>query len=81
MKEIPDLVKYFPDAEAGKAPDRSFMWGVLGTLRRDACKALLEDARKNRGKAATEDKNQLIEIDPEFLSKILSAPTMSRDKR
>ena len=36
VKEVPDLVKYFPSLNQNELPDRAFLWGVLGTLRREA---------------------------------------------
>ena len=35
-KELPELLEYFPDIEEDELLDRSFMWGVVGTLRREA---------------------------------------------
>ena len=31
VKEIPELLKYFPDLEDDELPDRSFLWGILLT--------------------------------------------------
>ena len=78
IKEIPELLEYFPDIEEGDIPDRSFMWGILGTLRREAWGALLENARKARSWGTDEPKDELIEIHPEILEELLSAPIQSK---
>ena len=80
MKETEDLVKYFPTYEEGSLPERSFLWGILCTLRRDVWKALLKEARNRRGKKEVEDKEELIEIDPQILDKPMSVPTVSKGK-
>ena len=36
VKETEDLVPYFPTFEEGSPPERSFLWGILGTLKRDS---------------------------------------------
>ena len=59
----------------------TYMWGILDTLRRDACQSLIKDARKNRGKQWEENNEHLIEIDPEFLKQIMEAPTLSKGKK
>lgn len=56
-------------------PDREFMWNVLHTLKPQSTKALIEDAFKNRGIENEEDKNEMIEIAPEHLEKLIQVPT------
>ena len=52
--------------------------GILGTLRREAWGTLLEDARKARSRGTDEPKGELIEIHPEILEELLSAPIQSK---
>ena len=73
-----ELMLYFPDLEANELPDRDFMWSVLATLREDEVKKLISEARKNRDSGNEEDKQELIEIHPEFLSALLSAPNTNK---
>ena len=80
MKDTEDLVYYFPNYEEGSLPKSSFLWGILGTLKRDEWKALLKEARNRRGKKEVEDKDELIEIDPQILDKLMSAPAVSKVK-
>ena len=77
VKEIPELLKYFSDFKENQLPDRSFLWSILGTLRTKECRQLLEDARKARSKNSEENKEELIEIDPDYLNQIVLALTMS----
>ena len=67
-------MKYFPDIQEKELPDREFMWTILSTLREDAVKKLIEDARKKRSASNEEDKEELIEIDQEILNLLLAAP-------
>ena len=78
MKEEPELIKYFPDIEEGHLPDRLFMRTILSTLRDEACKKLIESARNVRVSDSVEHKDELIEIDPDFLNDIMLTPLMSK---
>ena len=78
VKDIHELLEYFPDIDDSHLPDRSFMWGILGTLRNKEWVCLLEEARSARGKQKEESTDDLIEIHPEFLEKLMSAPIISR---
>ena len=71
-------MKYFPDIQEKELPDREFMWTILSTLREDAVKKLIEDARKKRSVSNEEDKEELIEIDPEILNLLLAAPNINK---
>ena len=78
IKEVPDLMSYFPDFQANEVPDRSFMWSVVSTLRPEACKELLEKPRKTRSLNSEENKNELIEIHPDFMDKLLRIPNLPK---
>ena len=80
VKEVEDLAPYFPTFEEGFLPERSFLWGVLGTLKRDDWKQLLKEARSKRGKKEKEEKEELIEIDPQILDQLIQAPSVSKGK-
>ena len=79
VKQVPDLMKYFPNLEDNWLPDRDFMWTILSTLREDEVKKLVKDARKNRDVGNEEDKQELIAIHLEFLSTLLAAPNTNKD--
>ena len=70
IKDVPDLVEFFPNLKQNELPDRAFMWDILGTKRREAWQSLLEEARKARGKNNNENTNNLIEIAPDFMKKL-----------
>ena len=59
----------FPRFTKGWAPDRSFMWNILSTLKPDECKQLINEARVVRSKKDEENNNELIEIHPDFFEK------------
>ena len=81
VKAEPELMKYFPDIEDDKLPDRWFMWTILSTLRGDACKKLIETARNARGSDSTDHKDELIEVDPDFLNTLMQTPLMAKCKQ
>ena len=60
VKEVPELMLYFPDLESNELLNRDFMWTVLATLREAEVKKLIKDARKNIDVGDKEDKNELI---------------------
>ena len=60
VKEVPDLVKYFPSLYQNELVDRAFLWRVLGTLRREAWQQLLDSERKVRGKDSLKNMDDLI---------------------
>ena len=80
VKEVPELLKYFPDLEKDEVPDRTFLWTVLSTLRPIGWKSILEVARKIRTQQSNEDQNELIEIYPDLLDKLIAAPMLTKGK-
>jgi hypothetical protein len=80
VKELPDLMEYFPDVGENGVPERSFLWGILGTLRPDAWKQLLEQSKKARSNDIEEEKGDLIEIHPDILQMLKNAPLLSKGK-
>ena len=80
MQEIHDLLKYFPDFEPGELPDKEFMWTILSTLREDAVKTIINQARSNRALSNQEDKQELIEIAPSILIELLNVPHINKGK-
>ena len=78
VKEVPELLKYFPDLADNELPDRTFLWTVLSTLRPDGWKIMLEEARKARCKQSEDNNDEFIEIHPDLLNKILAAPMLTK---
>ena len=81
VKKIPELIQYFPDYADGQLPERAYMWNILWTLREDAWVKILETVRKDKSIQAEESKVELIEIHPEILNEILSAPVLSKGNK
>ena len=71
MKAIDDINQYFLDFRESELPDRQFMWDVLNTVRPRTTQRLIENAIQNRGVDNEEDKDDLIEIAPEYLNKLM----------
>ena len=80
VKEEPELIKYFHDIYKGQLTDRSFMWTILSTLRTEACRTLIETKRNERGEDSEEQKDELIEINPDLLNNTTQTPLISKCK-
>ena len=80
VSQVKELTDYFPDFKEKEVPDRSFLWGVLGNLKRDAWEQLLNEARAQRSAGAEQKQDELIQMDRSFLEKIMKAPNMSKGK-
>ena len=75
-KEIPELAKYFSDFKKGEYSDRAYMWGVLGALKKDAWKELISKTRHAWSTGDEDHKDDLIEIHPDLLEKLMKTYTM-----
>ena len=80
VKEVPELLKYFPFLGKGEDPNRTFLWTVLSTLRQIEWKSILEEARKIRTQQSGEDQNELIEILLDLLNRFIVAPILTKGK-
>ena len=74
-------MKYFPDIDEDKLPDKLFMWTILSTLRGDTYKKFTEAARSVRGSDSEDHKDELIEIDNDFLNNLKQTPLMAKCKQ
>ena len=54
VREVEDLVEYFPSLEENELPDRAYMWTVFSTKRTEVCKSLVENARAARNQITTQ---------------------------
>ena len=66
------LNKYFLILKENQFPERSFMWTIISTLRPDATKKLIEEARKHCSIKPDENRDNLVEVDPEIFKEIQS---------
>ena len=81
IKEVPELLKYFPNWDKDELPDRFFMWTILSKLRHDKWKQLINEARNARSKKDKQNHDELIKIDSEFLDKHIATPILSTGKQ
>ena len=72
IKDIDEISEYFPDLKEGELPDRNYMWNVLNTLKPNSTKSIIKAALKNRSIENEGDSDNMIEIAPEYLEKLLS---------
>ena len=72
IKDIDEISEYFPDLKEGELPDRNYMWNVLNTLKPNSTKSIVKAALKNKSIENEGDSDNMIEIAPEYLEKLLS---------
>ena len=70
IRQVEDLAQYFPNYREKELPEREYMWNVIFTLRREASSHLIREARRNRSINNPDNKEDLVEIVPEFLKEI-----------
>ena len=72
IKEVPDLMKHFPDYPENVVPDRTYLFTILSTLKGDVLKQLIKNAHKNRAIENEDDNNKLIEVRNDIKDEIFS---------
>ena len=72
IKDIDEISEYFLDLKEGELPDRNYMWNVLNTLKPNSTKSIIKAGIKNRSIENEGDSDNMIEIAPEYLEKLLS---------
>jgi hypothetical protein len=70
IKEVDELMLYFPDYEEDEFPERDFLYTVISTLQPDVTKKLIQEAREKRSVHKTEDEEELVELDSEIKKEI-----------
>ena len=70
VKEINELVMYFPDYEQKQIPDRKLMYSIIGTLRYDELKSMIVGARKNRALKEEKSTDDFVYIQNELYKEI-----------
>ena len=73
MKEIPELMIYFPDYTSKQCPDKDYLFSMLGAVRGDQLKELIQEARKKRLVYEEPDINEFIEITEEMKRKLMKS--------
>ena len=72
IKEVPDLIKYFPDFPEHVVPDRTDLFTILSTLKGDELKKLIKNAHNNRAIGNEDDNDKLIEVRNDIKDEIFS---------
>ena len=62
VKEIQDLLQYFPDLSSSTFPNRTYLFTILSTLKGEELNKLIKKSRDMRAVQNEVDENQMIEI-------------------
>ena len=72
IKDVQDLMVYFPDYKDNQMPDRNYMFQILTTMRYEQVSNMLMNARKNRALQEKVDDNELVFVNKEMMKEIES---------
>ena len=75
VKDVPDLIKFFPDFKDKQKCDRRYMFQVLASTRYDEISNMIKNARKNRSLLENNDEAETILIHKDLLEEINSVMT------
>ena len=70
VKDVPDLIKFFPDFKDKQKCDRTYMFQVLASTRYDEISNMIKNARKNRSLLENNDEAETILIHKDLLEEI-----------
>ena len=70
VKEIPELLQYFPDYTPSQWPDKDYLFSVLSELRGPALKELVVEARKKRSIYEEPEIGEYVEVTDQFKQQI-----------
>ena len=70
VKEVPDLVLYFPDYTLKQYPDKGYLFSILEAIRGDELNRLIQEARKKRSIYEEPDINEFVEVTEEIKKEI-----------
>ena len=70
VKEVPDLVLYFPDYTLKQYPDKGYLFSILGAIHGDELNGLIQEARKKRSIYEEPDLNEFVEVTEEIKKEI-----------
>ena len=80
MKEVPDLMIYFPDYTPKQCPDKDYLFSILGAIRGGQLKELIQEARKKRSIYEEPDINEYVELTEEIKKEIEEVFTQKSKK-
>ena len=70
VRELLELMQYFPHYNGKSFPERQYMWDILYTLKSHIVADFIKDARRNRGLEKNDDHDQIIKIASHFWDEI-----------
>ena len=73
VKEIPELMIYFPDNTSKQCPDKDYLFSVLRAVRGDQLKELIQEAREKISEYEVPDIDEFIEITEEMKRKLMKS--------
>ena len=75
VREVEDLMIYWPDYEEGTLPGKEFIVGIISTLKPEETEILIEEARKKRSVSNEEDVKGLVSIERNIKDEIFGVLT------
>ena len=75
VRDVPDLIKFFPDFKYKEKCDRRYMFQVLASIRYDEIFNMIKNARKNKSLLENNDEAETIIIHNDLLDEINSVMT------
>ena len=70
VKDVPDLMLYFPDYSQKQCPDKDYLFSILGALRGEQLKEIIQEARKKRSVYEEPDINEFVEVTEDIKKEI-----------
>ena len=70
VKEISEMIQYFPKIKEKEPPERDYMWVIISTINSEATIKIVKDVRKNLRSEDVVNQNQLVEEDPVLYKEI-----------
>ena len=78
VKEIDDLMMFFPDYNNNQLPCRTHLYALLATLRYKEVLAMIKNARNNRAQENQDDKEELVHISKHLYEEISGVQSQKR---
>ena len=75
IKEVPDLMRFYPDYKDNQRPDRKYMFQILTTMRYNEVYNMLQNSRKNRALEENPSEEEFVYIKANLLKEIESVMT------
>ena len=72
VKEISNLLQYFPDLSSSTIPDRTYLFTILSTQKGEELNKLIKKSRDMRAVQNEVDENQIIEIRKDIKDEIFA---------